>query len=56
VAAVSLTTALREALADGPEIKMMRESGFERAAKHSLDALAARYLDLYDPLLTRSPR
>ena len=52
--AESLAAALREALADGPEIKMMRESAFERAAKHSLDALATRYLDLYDPLLSRS--
>ncbi len=49
----ALAAALREALADGPEIKVMRESALERAVEHSLDALARRYLDLYDPLLSR---
>jgi hypothetical protein len=31
----------------------MRESALERAVEHSLAALAGRYLDLYDPLLSR---
>jgi phosphatidyl-myo-inositol alpha-mannosyltransferase len=52
----ALAAALREALADGPEIKVMRESALERAVEHSLDALARRYLDLYDPLLSRLSR
>ena len=34
----------------------MRESAYERASEHSLDALATRYLDLYDPLLSRLSR
>lgn len=54
--ATSLATALREALAGGPEIKAMRESAYERATEHSLDALAQRYLQLYEPLLARLPR
>jgi phosphatidyl-myo-inositol alpha-mannosyltransferase len=48
--------ALREALAGGPQIKAMKESAYERAAEHSLDALAHRYLELYEPLLDREPQ
>jgi hypothetical protein len=43
-------------LAGGPEIKAMRESAYERATEHSLNALARRYLELYEPLLSRLPR
>ena len=51
--AAALATALRKALAGGPEIKAMRESAYERASEHSLDALARLYLELYEPQLTR---
>ena len=51
--AEALAAALREALAGGPDMKAMRESALERAAAHSLAALAERYLELYDPLLSR---
>ena len=52
--AAALASALREALAGGPDIKAMRESAYERAAEHSLDALAHRYLELYDRVLRAS--
>jgi phosphatidylinositol alpha-mannosyltransferase len=48
----ALAAALRRALAGGPEIEAMRRSAFERAAEHSMAALARRYLQLYEPLLT----
>jgi len=47
----ALAAALRRALAGGPEIEAMRESALGRAAQHSLDSLARRYLELYEPLL-----
>lgn len=49
--ASALATGLREALAGGPVIKTMEESAYARAAEHSLDALARRYLALYESLL-----
>jgi len=49
--AAALAAALREALIGGPEVKAMQESAYERAAEHSLDALARRYLDLYQRAL-----
>ncbi|MGH9104612.1 MAG: glycosyltransferase family 4 protein [Acidimicrobiales bacterium] len=51
--AAALARALEEALAGGPEVKAMKESAYERAAGHSLKALAARYLELYEGLLAR---
>ncbi len=51
--AAALAAAIVEALADGTEIKAMRESAYERAAEHSLDSLGRRYLELYEPLLAR---
>jgi hypothetical protein len=47
-----LAAALRQALAGGPEIEAMRQSAFERAAEHSMVALACRYLGLYGALLS----
>ena len=47
----ALSAALEKAVAGGPEIIAMRESAMERAAERSLDALASRYLELYDSLL-----
>ena len=47
----ALASALREALIGGPEVKAMRESAYERACQHSMDALARRYLYLYATLL-----
>ncbi len=47
----ALSAALDKALAGGPDIIAMRESAMERAAERSLDALATRYLELYDSLL-----
>lgn len=49
----ALSAALDKALAGGLDIVAMRESAKERAAERSLDALAARYLELYDSLLAR---
>ncbi|MGD0811855.1 MAG: glycosyltransferase family 4 protein, partial [Acidimicrobiales bacterium] len=49
----ALAVGLREALAGGPAIKAMTESAYERAAEHSLGALARRYLELYTPLLEK---
>ena len=51
----ALAGALREALAGGPQVAAMKESAHRRAAEHSLDALARRYLELYEPLLERAP-
>ena len=50
--ASALAAALLRALADGPEIEAVRQSGFRRAAEHSMAALARRYLQLYEPLLS----
>jgi phosphatidylinositol alpha-mannosyltransferase len=47
----ALARALTVALAGGPSVKAMKESAYERAAAHSLDALAHRYLELYEPLV-----
>jgi len=47
----ALAVALGEALAGGEEVKAMRESAYERASEHSLDALARLYLDLYRGVL-----
>jgi phosphatidylinositol alpha-mannosyltransferase len=46
----ALARALKVALAGGPEVKAMRESGYERAKERSLESLAQRYLELYAPL------
>jgi phosphatidylinositol alpha-mannosyltransferase len=54
--AAALAAGLNVALAGGPEVKAMRESAYERAVEHSLDALARRYLELYEPLLVGRPR
>jgi glycosyltransferase involved in cell wall biosynthesis len=51
--AASLAAALRQALAGGPDIEAVRQSAFKRAAEHSMAALARRYLQLYEPLLSR---
>jgi phosphatidylinositol alpha-mannosyltransferase len=51
--AAALAGGLREALAGGPVIKAMTESAYERAAELSLDSLARRYLELYEPLLAK---
>jgi hypothetical protein len=48
-----LAAGLREALAGGAVIKAMTESAYARAAEHSLDSLARRYLELYEPLLAK---
>ena len=50
--AAALARALRQALDGGPAIEAMRRSAFERAAEHSMTALARRYLELYEPLLS----
>ena len=50
----ALAAALSEALAGGPEVKAMSASACLRAAELSLDALARRYLELYEPLLNRA--
>jgi phosphatidylinositol alpha-mannosyltransferase len=47
----ALAAALRQALAGGSGIEAMRESALGRAAQHSLEALARRYLELYQPLV-----
>jgi phosphatidylinositol alpha-mannosyltransferase len=51
--AESLATALRTALAGGPEVKVMVESAHERAAAHSMGALSRRYLELYTSVVPR---
>lgn len=43
----SLASALRTALGGAPEVKVMTQSAHERAAAHSMEALARRYLELY---------
>jgi phosphatidylinositol alpha-mannosyltransferase len=53
--AAALAEALRRALAGGPEVKAMQESAYERAAEHSMDALARLYLDLYQGVLAKRP-
>lgn len=50
----ALASALEEALRGGPDIKAMRESAYERATAHSLEALATRYLELYQSLLVNA--
>jgi len=50
--AAALARALRQALDGGPAIEAMRRSAFERAAERSMTALARRYLELYEPLLS----
>lgn len=52
----ALAAALNKALAGGPEMKAMRESAAQRAAALSLDALAKRYLQLYESLLAPGNR
>jgi len=47
----ALAAALQEALSGGPSIKAMRASAYERAKEHSMEALAQRYTDLYEPLV-----
>lgn len=54
--AQALAAALGRALAGGPDIDAVRESGYERAAEHSLAALARRYAELYEPLVGRGAR
>jgi len=48
--AAALAGALRQALEGGPQVKAMQASAYERAAAHSLRALAEHYLQLYEPL------
>ncbi|HET9059674.1 MAG TPA: glycosyltransferase family 4 protein [Acidimicrobiales bacterium] len=47
----ALAAAIRTALAGGPGIESMRSAAAERAGRHSLDVLAARYVELYRPLV-----
>jgi len=49
--AAALAGAVSTALAGGPEVKAMKESAYQRAREHSLDALARRYLELYGRLV-----
>lgn len=49
--AAALARALRQALAGGPDVKVIKESAFERACEHSMTSVATRYLELYQPLL-----
>ncbi|HTV12643.1 MAG TPA: glycosyltransferase family 4 protein [Acidimicrobiales bacterium] len=52
----ALAGALQKALAGGPEVKAMQESAYQRAAAHSLGALAQKYLELYEPLQAERQR
>ena len=49
----ALAAGLRTALAGGPVIKAMEESAYARATELSLDSLARRYLEIYEPLLAK---
>ncbi len=52
----ALAASLKKALAGGPQIQEIIRSGYERAREHSLSALASRYIELYQPLLSAARR
>ena len=51
----ALTTGLRRVLDDPAVAARLVEAGTARAAGFSMDRLAARYRDLYETLLARTP-
>jgi phosphatidylinositol alpha-mannosyltransferase len=52
--AAALASAVERVLAGGPAIEAMVEAGRQRAAHHSLDRLAALYLEQYEGLRSKS--